>query len=221
MIFFQRQTSILGKSCQERLLKSKVLIAGVGGLGCVVAELLLRAGIDTLYLVDFAKVDLPDLNRQILYDSSDLGKFKTLVAAEKLKKIRPQGKVYACLKRIDEKFEPPEVDLIVDCLDNFSSRFILNEKAEKIGVSLVHAGINAYFGQITTITPGKTSSLREIFKGVKDEETVQATGSLCSVVGGLQAWEVIKVLCGLPGTLENRLLIVDIHDLSIEVIELK
>jgi len=220
MIDFSRQASLLGEECQERLFNSSVFVAGVGALGCVVAELLVRAGIGTLWLTDFATVDPPDLNRQLLYTSEDLGKKKVFIAKEKLKRINPSANIFPIDAKIKSGFELPEkLDVVVDCLDNFESRFFLEELAWKRGIPLVHGGISRFFGQVTVVIPGETKRLSEVFKGAKDESHVPVVGYVPVVVGALQVHQVLNLLCNKP-TLTNKLLILDLASLSIEEINL-
>ena len=221
MIDFSRQISIFGKKCQKRLLNSSVLIAGMGALGCVVAELLVRAGLQRLWIVDFSVVDPPDLNRQILYTSEDIGKKKIFIAAKKLRKINPSANIFPIDAEIKEGFElPKDLDVIADCLDNFKSRFFLEELAWKRKLPIVHGGVSRFFGQVTVILPEKTKKLSEIFKGVKEESHIPVPGYLSIIIGALQVHQIIKLLCHSEPILANRLLVVDLESLSMENINL-
>ncbi len=219
---FSRQTPLWGEEGEERLRKTCVLIAGAGGLGTAVAEALVRLGIGTLYLVDSGKIDLPDLNRQILYAKKDIGKPKVEVAREKLFSYGLCSKIIALSTKIDEGFElPSEVEIVVDALDNWKSRFFLEEACEKKGIPFVHAGLNGDFGQLTTILPGSTKRLREIFAGAATPSSpIPAHAPICMVLAGIQAMEVVKLILKRGEPLLNKLLMVDLLNFSFEIIEL-
>ncbi len=230
---FSRQKEILAilsgkEDFQEILQKKRVLIAGAGGLGCAVAEGLARLGIGKIFIIDKGKVDLPDLNRQIFYGFKDLGKKKAELSEMFLRKIGfgeiLGQKIKGFSKEISENFEFEEkVDLVIDALDNWKARAFLDEFCEKKEIPLVHGGLNSFFGQITTIYPGKTKRLREIFKRLKDEEgIIPAFSGICFVVAGLQVVEALKLLTGsLENALLNRLLLVDLLNYSFEIIQLR
>jgi len=220
---FERQVSLLGISCQERLLSSTVLIVGVGGLGCVVAENLVRLGVKRLYLVDKDRVSPSNLNRQFLFTPEDIGKSKVKVAAEKLKKLRKEVEIIPKEEVIDETFEiPPGVDLVVDCLDDFESRFCLERAALKQGLPVIHGGIDGFFGQVGTFLAGDSPKFSDVFKGIKSHpEPVQAIAPTCSVVGAIQALEVVKLICGVKSNLLGKLLIVDLLTLDFSVVEVR
>ena len=219
---FSRQTPLWGEEGEEWLRKACVLVAGAGGLGAAVAEALVRLGIGTLYLVDPGKVDLPDLNRQILYAKEDIGRPKVEVARKRLASYGLYSKVIALSEKIDKDFElPPEVDVVVDALDNWESRFALEEACEKKGIPLVHAGLNGHFGQVTTFFPKKTKKLKEIFAGVAESSSpIPAHAPICMVLAGLQTMEVIKLILNRGNPLINKLLMVDLLHSSFEIIEL-
>ena len=218
---FARQEVLLPPGAQERLAQSTILIAGLGGLGCVVAEALARFGVGTLYLLDDAYVDPPDLHRQILYTKEDLGRAKVEVAAERLRAVWPGLSVVPLKERLGSGFALPEgLSGVVDALDNWASRFILERLCEEKRLFLVHAGLTGLFGQITSILPGKTPRLAEIFAGAKEEKTPPATASICFVLGAIQALEVVKLLLGLPETLVGRLLLVDLWRYQFELLPL-
>ena len=139
---FSRQVLLWGEEGQERLKKASVLVAGAGGLGSNVSECLVRLGIGKIYIVDPGKVDPPDLNRQILYTKADLGLPKVLVAKKRLEEKLESCKVIALHQKIDMNFELPEgVDVVVDALDNWKTRFELEEACAKKKVPFVHAGL--------------------------------------------------------------------------------
>jgi len=209
-VFF-RQISLLPPGAQEILAEKSLLVAGLGGLGCVVAEALARLGVGTLYLLDSGRVDPPDLNRQILYTWEDLGRPKAEVAAERLGRLFPGLKVYPLGTEIRPGFALPEgVSGAVDALDNWASRFLLEEACWQKRIFLVHAGLNGLFGQVTSLVPGRTPRLSEIFAGARDTEPPPVAIPICLTLGAIQALEAVKLLLGLPGTLVGKLLLVDL-----------
>ncbi|MEJ5228923.1 MAG: HesA/MoeB/ThiF family protein [Pseudothermotoga sp.] len=206
---FQRHSELLGE-CMEKLHKAKVFVAGAGGLGCTVLSLLTRTGIGSLYFADSAFVDEPDLNRQILYDRDSLGKKKVEEALVKLKRINPSCDFLAIEGTIDDSFTLPDVDVVVDCLDNFKSKFVLDELCQRKSTPLVHAGVEGYTGQATTIVYGKNPALRDLFRGVKDHKIRQVFPPLVVLMASVQATEVIKLICGMKDSLVGEILLVDL-----------
>ena len=165
---------------QLRLKNAKVTIVGVGGLGCPVALYLTAAGVGRITLIDKEKIELSNLNRQVLHWSVDIGKFKTFSAIEKLSKLNPLIK----FESYEEEIEKENIrelikgsNVVVDCLDNWKTRFILNEACVSERIPLVHAGVHSWYGQITTIMPGKGPCLRCILlKTPKEEEKFPILG---------------------------------------------
>jgi len=223
MNLYARHIPLLGREGIKKLKNSSVLIAGLGGLGTVVADILVRTGIGKLHIVDHGEVDLPDLNRQILYFKDDLGKKKVYAAKQRLKSIREDVVIKTYADYIDENFKFPEnVQVIVDCLDNFRSKFAVDEIAVKYNIPLVHAGLYGFFGQITTVVPGETPRLCEILNGAEEKkEVIPVLGSVSTLFGAIQALEVVKLLCDKGNTLKGKLLIVDLLDMSFEIVDLK
>ena len=198
---------------QLELKNAKVTIVGVGGLGCPVALYLTAAGIGRITLIDKEKIELSNLNRQILHWSMDIGKFKTFSAIEKLSKLNPLIK----FESYEEEIEKENIrelikdsNVVVDCLDNWKTRFILNEACVTERIPLVHAGVHSWYGQITTIMPGKGPCLRCILpKTPKEEEKFPVLGVTAGVLGLLEALEAIKIIVGLGKPLVGRILFFD------------
>ncbi|NJE85416.1 adenylyltransferase [Thermococcus sp. CX2] len=223
---YDRQIMIFGKEGQEKLKNSKVAVVGVGGLGSPVAYYLAAAGIGTLLLIDEQEPELSNLNRQILHWEEDLGKNpKPLSAKWKLERFNSDIKIETFVGRLSEENIDSVldgVDIIVDCLDNFGTRFLLDDYAHRRRVPLVHGAVEGTYGQVTTIFPGITKSLREIFPNVREKkEKFPILGATAGVVGAIQAMEVIKLLTGIGEPLINQLLIVDLAFNIFDVIELK
>lgn len=223
MDFFNRQKQIINEFDQEKLKKTSILVAGIGGLGSPLCQQLVRLGVGTVHLVDNGILDPPDLNRQILYTKNDLGKFKVEIASKNLIDIGLSTNVYphniTILKGFDFK---EKIDFVIDCLDNFEARYYLDDFIQKRKVPMIHGGIHGMYGQVTVIIPGKTLSLREIFgetiPELKDKIPVMAP--IPSLIASIQVIEFVKVFCNLSDTLKNRLLKVNLNDYSIDIIDL-
>jgi molybdopterin/thiamine biosynthesis adenylyltransferase len=209
---YRRQTMLFGEEGQEKLKGATVFVAGAGGLGCPVALYLAAAGIGHIRLADCDTVETTNLNRQVLHWDRDVGRAKVASAGEKLAAVNPEIEVETARVVIDASTVPDlagDADVIVDAMDNFETRYLLNEVALKKGIPLVHGAISGFFGQATTIIPGKTPCLRCIFPTAPPKETFPVVGTTPGVVGLVQANEVIKYLTGTGDLLAGRLLLWD------------
>lgn len=207
-----RQAAVLGPEGQEKLRESTVLIAGAGGLGTVIAQYLAAAGVGTLRIVDHDRVETSNLNRQILHWTKDVGAAKIASAAEKISALNPHVRVEPDGRTITEETIDAVIDgagMIVDAMDNFATRFVLNRAALRLGLPLFHGAVRGWCGQAATIIPGRTACLRCIFPEGPPAETFPIVGATCGVIGSLQALEVIKYATGTGSLLTNRLLFWD------------
>lgn len=212
MSFFDRQIPILGDRCQEKLKSAKVFVGGVGGLGCLVCETLVRSGLGKLYIADFDTVDQTNIHRQFLYTQDDIGKPKNLVAKVKLDSIGMKCDIET-FKRIDADFKLPDVDVVVDCFDNKNSKYILSTLAHQRNLYFVHAGVFGYFGQVATL---QNKKLEEVLSfGDKKNYVIAQT---VSTVASLQSMEVIKLICSIEPNLLNKILSVDLKSYTIDTI---
>jgi len=218
---FTRHLPLIGEDGLKKLLNSTVLVAGAGGLGTVVLQILVRSGVGKIYVIDHGIVDEPDLNRQILYNRTHLGKAKVEVVSEELRKIR-DVEIIPQRETIDENFKiPDEVDIVVDCLDNFYGKFLLNDLCVIANKPFVHAGISGFYGQVTIVIPGETLNLREMMRNIPLEKTgglpVIATAPF--ILGTLEANEVVKFLTGKGVLLKNKILVVDLLNNDFQTVE--
>jgi adenylyltransferase/sulfurtransferase len=212
---FIRQMAIsgFGREGQQRLEQSCVLVVGMGGLGCSASLYLAAAGVGRLILMDPQRVELSNLNRQILHWEGDVGRYKVESAIEKLLSLNPRLKVEgrreeANARNLQELVE--RADVVVDGTDNYATRYLLNEVCVRLGKPFVHGAVEGFLGQITTILPGKGPCLRCIFPHPPPEkEGPPVLGATAGVVGCLEAMETIKLLTGLGEPLVGRLLIFD------------
>lgn len=209
---YERQISIFGEDGQEKLKKAKVFIAGAGGLGSSISTYLTVAGIGKLRMVDNDIVALENLNRQILHWDNDIGKKKLESAAAKLKRMNPNVEVEVISETINKGNIDELVgdfDMIVDAMDNFAARYVLNKAALVKKIPLFHGAVHGFYGQATTIIPGKTACLRCIFPEAPPPTIPPVVGVTPGVIGCIQATEVIKYILGIGSLLENRLLMWD------------
>ncbi len=221
--FFNRQQAIISAEQQEKLSLSHVLVAGVGGLGSPVCQQLVRLGVGNLHIVDRGILDPPDLNRQVLYTTADLGKAKVAVAAPALEQIGMGTRVFPYQVTIDATFElPEEIDYVIDCLDNFEARYFLDDAVQKRGIPMVHGGIHGMFGQLTTILPGQTQSLRSLFGDMVPDlkGKIPVMAPIPSLIASFQVTEFVKLFCQLDHTLVGRLIRIDLTDYSFELTEI-
>jgi len=221
---YQRQMMIFDQEGQERLKQSKVFIAGAGGLGCPIALYLAAAGIGHIYIVDKDIVDQTNLNRQVLHWEKDIGRAKAQSIEEKLKEINPYINIVTRNLTIDKENViqlVKDADVIVDAMDNFETRYLLNLAALEIGIPLVHGAIRGFDGQVTTIVPGKTACLNCIFPQAPPKEVFPVIGVAPGIIGIIQANEVIKCLLRIGEPLENRLLLWDGLNASMDTFAVK
>jgi len=201
-----------GEEGQKKIKQSTVFIAGAGGLGSPVAIYLAVAGVGYLRICDCGEAELSNLNRQLLHSDEDIGKNKAFSAKETIAKINPHVKVENLSDKIERENITQLVDdaqIIVDCLDNFPTRHILNEYAFKAGLPFVHAGVFGMSGQITFIHPPETPCLYCIFPGSPPSEVFPIVGAAAGVIGTIEAIEVLKYLTGKGSLLKNRMLFWD------------
>ena len=209
---YKRQMMLFGDEGQERLKKAHIFIAGAGGLGSPVSIYLAVAGVGTLTVVDKDVVELTNLNRQILHCDRDIGRKKTASAEEKLRAINPDIIVKVIDTTIEESNGSKLVgraDGIVDAMDNYPTRYLLNDIAQEKKIPLFHGAIRGFYGQATTIIPEKTACLRCIFPCAPPKEVFPVVGVTPGFIGMIQVNEVLKYLLGTGELLANRLLIWD------------
>ncbi len=205
----------VGGTGQEKLLSSKVLIIGAGGLGSPAALYLAAAGVGTIGIIDADKVDLTNLQRQIIHHTSDVGVEKVKSAENKMRAINPDVTVrtYHQLAKADNIREIiREYDFVIDGTDNFPAKFLVNDACYFEKMPFSHAGILKFYGQLITVLPGKTTCYRCIFNAPPPPGVVPSCsqagvlGVLAGVIGSLQATEAIKYLLGLGKLLTNTML---------------
>ncbi len=217
---YARQILHWGAEKQRIIAESSLLIAGVGGLGATVSQLLVRAGIGRLYLVDDGCLDWPDLNRQTLYGEKDIGRAKLPLAKERLNQINAETEIVELQGRIDDTFQVPDgVDGVADCLDNYHSRFILY-RAITAGTYFVHGGLNGDHGQVLTLLAGESQPFEEVFAGaVQPQGTIPVTPDNVVIIAGLMVNELFSVLWKTPKLLD-RCLVVGLDDFNMAFLDI-
>ena len=211
---YDRQIMIreIGQEGQEKLKRSRVAIAGAGGLGSPIAIYLTAAGIGMIRMIDHEQVALSNLNRQILHWEEDIGRKKIDSARAKLRNLNRAVEIETIAETITEGNVSQLVDgcdVIVDAMDNLPTRYVLNRCAIEKKVPFFHGAVNGFEGRAMTILPGKTACLRCMYRGPVPQEKFPVIGVAPAVIGSIQATEVIKYLVGIGKLLTNRLLIYD------------
>jgi len=223
---YDRQIIIanIGEEGQEKLKRARVFIAGAGGLGSPAAIYLTAAGVGMIRVVDHDRVELSNLNRQVLHWDEDVGKKKAASATEKLKKINHEVKIEA----IEETITDANVfqliagfDVLVDAMDNLPIRYLLNKAAIEKNIPFFHGAVYGFEGRAMTILPGITACLRCVYRGDLPKEKIPVIGVTPAVIGCIQATEVIKYIVGIGELLKNRLLIYDGLDMKFTAFKVK
>ncbi|KKM12423.1 adenylyltransferase [Clostridiales bacterium PH28_bin88] len=208
----------VGGKGQRKLLGSRVLVVGAGGLGSPVSFYLAAAGVGTIGIVDSDTVELSNLQRQILHSTADVGKPKVESAKRTLTALNPDVQVVTYPVRLgkDNVMELIKgYDLVIDGVDNFPARFLLNDACVMAGKPLVEAGILRWDGMVMTILPGRGPCYRCVFPAppppgaVPSCQEAGVIGAIAGVMGVLQATEAVKVLLGVGQTLTGRLMLFD------------
>ena len=231
---FSRQIVLkdIGTLGQKKILSSKVLIIGAGGLGSPAAEFLSRAGVGLIGIVDDDKVNLSNLHRQSLYNTSDIGKFKVKVAKDKIKNINPNTKVTIYkirLNKLNFKKIINNYDYIVDGSDNFTTKFFLNDLCLKFKKILVTGAISKFDGHIFTFNfkNKKIPCLRCFFQesNISDDllncESEGILGTVAGIIGTIQANEVLKKILGIGKGLDGYIFILDLLQLNFRKVKLR
>ena len=207
----------IGESGQLKLLESRVLIIGLGGLGSPALFYLAAAGVGNIGAADCDVVDYSNLQRQILHGRKDIGRNKTESAVETISRLNPDIRleIYGAISAENIAETIASYDFIVEATDNFKSKFLVNDACMRLGKAFSHAGILGAYGQTMTVVPGLGPCLRCVFEDEPRAGTYETTseagvlGSVAGVIGTIQSIEVIKYLLGIGDLLVGRLLTFD------------
>ena len=221
---YNRQMMIAGwgKAGQEKLKRSKVVVAGAGGLGSAILTYLTAAGVGRIRVIDCDEVELSNLNRQVLYAHHGVGENKAASAKERLVSLNPHVEIEAVGERITEAnvFDLVGDYPIVDAMDNLPTRYLLNMVALRRELPLFHGAVYGFEGRATTVVPGKTACLRCVYQAVVPGKA-PVVGVTPGVIGCVQATEVLKYILGIGELLTNRLLVYDGLALRFSEVRLK
>ena len=228
---YQRQLLIegFGTEGQYKLLQSKILIVGTGGLGSPVAYYLAAAGVGTIGLIDSDTVELSNLNRQILHTATDIGRDKTDSARQKLHALNPElsiveHKIRLTAENAETIFHPYHI--VVDATDNYATRFLINDTCVQSEIPLVHAGVYGLKGQAFAVIPRKSACYRCLFPEIPPQDKgptgqgLPILGSIPGIMGAIQATEAIKLVTGLGEPLIGRMLIFNGLEMSFRTMNL-
>lgn len=220
----------VGLKGQKRLLESSVLLIGVGGLGCPIAQYLTAAGVGRLGLVDFDRVDESNLQRQVLFSTADVGRLKVEVARERLQAMNPDVTVDMYPIRLTSENAldiMKDYDIIIDGTDNFPTRYLTNDASVLLNKTYVYGSIFRFEGQVTVFKPGEGPCYRCLFPEPPPPGLVPSCaeggvlGVLPGVIGLLQATEAIKLITGAGEPLIGRLLLYDALSMTIRQVRIR
>jgi molybdopterin/thiamine biosynthesis adenylyltransferase len=202
---------------QEILLNAKILIVGVGGLGCAAAQYLVAAGVGEVTLVDDDNVEITNLQRQVLHSEADVGLKKILSAKASLEQLNSDIKINVIQKRLElddylDLIEP--LDMVLDCTDNLASRNTLNLACYQSGTSLVSGAAIRMEGQLMSIVPQENSACYACLSAYFGEQNLSCVESgvmspIVGIIGAMQALEAIKILCNYGQSNINKLMMFD------------
>lgn len=215
---------------QQKLLDASVLIIGAGGLGSPASMYLAAAGVGRLTIYDDDVVDLSNLQRQIAHHTSDIGIDKVISTRETINQLNPDINVIAVKQRLaDEQLEceVQKADVVLDCSDNFATRFAINSACVKLETPLVSGAAIRFEGQVSVFTPGKNNSpcYNCLYSDEGEEQLNCATNGVLApitgVIGSLQAMEALKLVLAIGEPLTGRLLLIDGLTMEINTMKLR
>ncbi|MEW6245871.1 MAG: molybdopterin-synthase adenylyltransferase MoeB [Nitrospirota bacterium] len=205
----------VGGKGQKKIAQAKILLVGAGGLGSPAALYLAAAGVGTIGLIDSDVVDLSNLQRQVIHHTPDVGRPKVASAREKIQALNPDVSVETYEDRLTSKNALDVVkgyDVVIDGVDNFPAKFLINDACFFADKPLVHGGILRFDGRVMTIIPGKSACYRCVFKNppppglVASCQEAGVIGVLAGIIGTLQATEALKLVLGIGRPLTDRML---------------
>ena len=226
LIRYSRQIILknVGAFGQKKILNSKVLIVGAGGLGCPVADLLARSGVGEIGIIDYDKVNLSNIHRQTLYTAKDVNRYKVDIVKKRLNLINKDTKINTYNKKATEKNLNNLInkyDIIVDGSDNFKTKFLLNKFSLKLNKILIVGAISKFDGHIFTFdfNSKKSPCLKCFYQTEPSDdilncETEGILGSTANIVGAIQVNEIIKKILSIGKDLRSKILILDLLNLN-------
>ncbi len=214
----------VGEKGLQKIRRAKVVVVGIGGLGSISSTKLVTLGIHHLRIIDPDIVDASNLQRQFLYRETDIDKLKIHLAARRLSILNPDVTIEPIENRLTEETVNEiiqDMDLVIDGLDRFTPRYILNEACCRLGIPYIFAGALGATGNLTTILPGETACLECVYGGVDDSqqpncETIGVYPTILGVVANIQVHEALCLILGLYPRLAGQLLFVDLNNLRFD-----
>jgi adenylyltransferase/sulfurtransferase len=214
-----------GEEGQLKLRNSHVVVAGIGGLGSPASLYLASAGVGHIAIVDNDRVELSNLNRQVLHWDKDIGEKKVISAQRKLSELNPGIEIIPIFKKITKSNVAAIIkgaNVVIDGMDNFETRFVLNSGCVKEKIPFIHGAIHGLSGEITTIIPGKTPCYACIYPEAPEaKKAFPVFGATPALIASLQVMEAIKLIAGLENLLMGKMLFVDGGSMEFNSIELK
>lgn len=213
----------IGEEGQRKLLDGSVLVVGAGGLGAPLLLYLAAAGIGHIGIVDFDRVDVSNLQRQVLFTTEDVGNLKAESALGRIKALNPDVDVVAYNFRFDAVNARKLVayyDVVLDATDDIGTKYLINDTCVENGTPFVHAAVNCYGGNVMTVVPG-SACLRCVFPEAvkqKDSSEYGVFGAVPGIAGAVQAAEVVKLIAGVGEPLVNRMMSFDALAMKFNVI---
>lgn len=217
----------IGLDGQAKLNKAKVLVIGAGGLGSPVLIYLAAAGIGNIGIVDDDLVSLSNLQRQILYKTKEIGSIKADIAKQRLLENNPEIKVDTYITRINDKNASDlakNYDIIVDCTDNYDSRYIIDAVSKQLKIPMVYGSISKYAGQVSVFNYKGSKSYKDLFNekpeiDESDPSRLGVLGVLPGIIGSIQSNEVIKIILNHSGILKNKLFLLNAKTMETNLVE--
>jgi molybdopterin-synthase adenylyltransferase len=212
----------------EKIRKAKICVVGVGGIGNPVITQLAAMGIGKIKIVDRDVIEISNLHRQHIYTENDVGRVKVEAARDRLEQINPSVEIEALPISVT-KFTAEKIvegyDIVVDALDSIDARYALNDACIKLNIPLIYAGALGMLGSVCTIIPNESACLRCMFPALAEDDmpTCSTEGvhpSILYLVGGIQVSEVVKIITGEQPTLVNKLMYIDLNDLSFDKVQM-
>lgn len=218
----------IGEEGQTRLANSRVLIVGVGGLGSPVALYLAGAGVGTIGLVDDDVVSESNLQRQVLYEQSQIGQLKVEMAARRLRNLNPHCRIETHAGRLDADNANGLIagyDLVIDCSDNYATRYLIDDVCTALGKTWVYGSIGQFSGQVTVFTTDCSMRYADLYAEREalcsmPKRIEGVIGAVPGVIGSIQASEAIKTIVGIKDILAGRLFTIDLLTMTTNIIEL-
>ncbi len=222
---YARQTALaeIGEEGQQRLRRARVLIVGMGGLGCPIALYLAAAGVGTLRLADDDVVSVSNLQRQVLYTEQELGLPKVDCAAQRLTALNSEIKILPYPTRLTTAEETEkmmaDMDIVVDACDNFATRYLLSDACARLSKPLVYGAICGFEGQVSVFCYGPSPrTYRDLYPDEAEMNSLQpdraVVGTTPAVVGSVQASEVLKIICQCGEVLSGKLWTIDLRTMQ-------